>query len=110
VAELTSVEDWISAQIINIKQISDRPIVVRPHPRSKLDFSKLPNLTHGRPIKLEWVQRRESQQNFLSMGYDYSENCLIRDYVENIDVTAREHIEMRTQIFGRNLEVESIKQ
>jgi len=75
-----------------------------------LDFSKLPNLTHGRPIKLEWVQRRESQQNFLSMGYDYSENCLIRDYVENIDVTAREHIEMRTQIFGRNLEVESIKQ
>lgn len=53
VAELTSVEDWISAQIINIKQISDRPIVVRPHPRSKLDFSKLPHKVHiERPVKL----------------------------------------------------------
>jgi hypothetical protein len=35
-------ELWIMQQIETIKQISDRPIVVRPHPRSPLHMNSLP--------------------------------------------------------------------
>ena len=37
-----SVETWINDQITALKLITDRPIVIRPHPRSRLDLSKLP--------------------------------------------------------------------
>jgi hypothetical protein len=36
VAELNSMEDWIIEQIDQLAQITDRPIVVRPHPRCRL--------------------------------------------------------------------------
>jgi len=42
VADLSSVEDWINQQIVRIRQFTDRPIVVRPHPRSPLDLKQLP--------------------------------------------------------------------
>ena len=38
VAEQSSVEAWIYKQIIRLKQFTDRPIIVRPHPRSKLNL------------------------------------------------------------------------
>ena len=41
VADLDSIESWINDQINQIRAVSDRPIRVRPHPRSKLDTSKL---------------------------------------------------------------------
>lgn len=43
VNELTSIEDWLRQQILLIKNHTDRPIHVRPHPRCRLDhrnFSK----------------------------------------------------------------------
>jgi hypothetical protein len=43
VAELPSVEAWVYKQILQIKQITDRPIIVRPHPRSPLKTQLLPN-------------------------------------------------------------------
>jgi len=43
VAELPSMEAWIYKQILRLRQFTDRPIVVRPHPRSKLDLTLLPN-------------------------------------------------------------------
>jgi len=43
VADQPSVEAWIYRQIIRIKQFTDRPIVVRPHPRSKLNTKLLPS-------------------------------------------------------------------
>ena len=43
VADLPSVEAWIYQQIIRLKQFTDRPIRVRPHPRSRLDTRLLPN-------------------------------------------------------------------
>lgn len=43
VADQSSVEAWIYKQIIRLKQFTDRPIVVRPHPRSKLDLKLLPS-------------------------------------------------------------------
>jgi len=45
VAELDSIESWVSDQIAQIRTVSDRPIRVRPHPRSRLDTSKLPSGT-----------------------------------------------------------------
>ena len=42
VAELASMESWITNQVREIKQHTDRPIVVRPHPRSPLDVNRLP--------------------------------------------------------------------
>ena len=42
VAALDSIESWVNEQINQIRSVSDRPIRVRPHPRSRLDISKLP--------------------------------------------------------------------
>ena len=56
VANLSSVESWITEQVQQIQQVTDRPIVIRPHPRSKLDTAKLlplsKNITIEQPIKL----------------------------------------------------------
>ena len=43
VADLPSVEAWIYKQIVRIRQFSDRPIIVRPHPRSTLNTKLLPS-------------------------------------------------------------------
>jgi hypothetical protein len=43
VADLPSIEAWIYKQIVRIKQFSDRPIVVRSHPRSTLNIRLLPS-------------------------------------------------------------------
>ena len=37
-----SQETWISERIMELKTHTDRPVVVRPHPRSRLDASRLP--------------------------------------------------------------------
>lgn len=42
VADQPSMEAWIYKQIIRLKQFTDRPIIVRPHPRSRLDLKLLP--------------------------------------------------------------------
>jgi hypothetical protein len=42
VSDLPGIEEWITDKISEIKAASDRPIVVRPHPRSELDIKKLP--------------------------------------------------------------------
>ena len=43
VQDLPSVEAWIYKQILRIKQFTDRPIIVRPHPRSVLNAKLLPS-------------------------------------------------------------------
>lgn len=42
VADLPSIEAWIYKQILRLRQFTDRPIVVRPHPRSTLNTKLLP--------------------------------------------------------------------
>lgn len=42
VADLPTIEDWIVLQINRIRQFTDRPIIVRPHPRSTLNTKLLP--------------------------------------------------------------------
>ena len=46
VAGLVSMESWILEQIDKIKAVTDRPIVIRPHPRSALDVSRFKNITN----------------------------------------------------------------
>lgn len=43
VADIPSTEAWIYKQILRLRQITDRPIIVRPHPRSTLDVKLLPS-------------------------------------------------------------------
>lgn len=41
VCRLPSMEEWINQQIDLVSNYTDRPVVVRPHPRSRLDVSKI---------------------------------------------------------------------
>jgi hypothetical protein len=52
VAGLGSMEDWILTQIDNIRSVTDRPIVIRPHPRSPLDHTRFQNVTIEQPKKI----------------------------------------------------------
>ena len=58
VAGLPSIEAWIYKQIIDLRAVTDRPIRVRPHPRSRLNLKLLPG-----DIVLE-------EPNHLSNTYD----------------------------------------
>jgi hypothetical protein len=54
VAKLPSIEHWIAQQIADIQAVSDRPIVIRPHPRSRLNLFQLPaNITVEQPCRVE---------------------------------------------------------
>jgi hypothetical protein len=52
VAGLASMEDWILIQVDNIRAVTDRPIVIRPHPRSPLDRTRFQNITIEQPKKI----------------------------------------------------------
>jgi hypothetical protein len=59
-------EDWIMDQVDEIRKVSDRPIVIRPHPRSPLQISTLNNtITIEKPTKIE-----NSYDSF-DMHFDY---------------------------------------
>lgn len=49
---LPDTESWLIDIINNLKKYTDRPIVVRPHPRSKINFTRLKNIKIENPIKL----------------------------------------------------------
>lgn len=54
VQHMGNMEQWIYNQIQAVKAVTDRPIVVRPHPRCKLDLRHLePNIKVQTPVKLE---------------------------------------------------------
>jgi hypothetical protein len=53
VQHLPSQESWVLDRIRDLQAVSDRPIVVRPHPRSRLNLSSLPTgarLEMPRPV------------------------------------------------------------
>jgi hypothetical protein len=59
-------EEWIMDQIHEIRKVSDRPIVIRPHPRSLLHVGTLTDtITIERPQKLA-----DTYDNF-NMHFDY---------------------------------------
>lgn len=54
VARLNSMEGWISQQVHQLRQVTDRPLIIRPHPRSRLDLTQLPkNVEIEMPVKIE---------------------------------------------------------
>jgi hypothetical protein len=56
VANLPSVETWIESQIQQLRAVTDRPIVIRSHPRSRLNRFRLGPLLPGvmveQPVKV----------------------------------------------------------
>lgn len=53
VASLGSMESWINQQVKLVRSVTDRPIVLRPHPRSPLHMSLIdPGVRVERPIKI----------------------------------------------------------
>lgn len=53
VADLVSIETWINEQVRLLRQVTDRPIVVRPHPRSRLGvIDMLENITIEQPQRI----------------------------------------------------------
>ena len=56
VANLVGTEAWIIDQVHQLQQVTDRPIVIRPHPRSRLNLNRMlclpKNITIEHPQKL----------------------------------------------------------
>ena len=56
VAGLVSMEHWIVQQVEQLRKVTDRPVVVRPHPRSALDWAGLVHLPKDvvieQPVKI----------------------------------------------------------
>jgi hypothetical protein len=54
--DLVSMEHWITQQVHLLRQFTDRPIVIRPHPRNALELTQLVNLskdiTIEQPVKV----------------------------------------------------------
>lgn len=54
VQDMGDMQQWIYKQVAAVKSVTDRPIVVRPHPRCHLDLRNLdPAITVQTPVKLE---------------------------------------------------------
>jgi hypothetical protein len=59
-------EAWIMEQIEEIRKVSDRPIVVRPHPRSPLQMA-----TFNKTITIEKPQKIDGTYDSFDMHFDY---------------------------------------
>ena len=68
VAELSSIEKWIMEQVQLLRSVSDRPIVIRPHPRCALDRDKLDNLPQD--IVIEKPQRLINTYDSYNLAFD----------------------------------------
>jgi len=59
-------EEWVMEQVRAIRQISDRPIVIRPHPRSPLQIDDL-----DKTITVEKPQKIANTYDSYNMHFDY---------------------------------------
>ena len=59
-------EEWIQDQVDEIRRVSDRPIVIRPHPRSPLQLATL-----NKTISIEKPQKIENTYDSFDMHFDY---------------------------------------
>jgi hypothetical protein len=64
VAEVGNMEDWICNQIKQLRQVTDRPIVVRPHPRSPVHID-LP-----KDVIIEQPQRIANTYDSYNLAFD----------------------------------------
>lgn len=68
VADLASIESWIIDQVKELRQVTDRPIVVRPHPRSRLDPKKLLHLPQE--VIIEQPQKLTNTYDSYNLAFD----------------------------------------
>ena len=68
VADLVSTEDWIVQQVKRLREVTDRPIVVRPHPRSPLDTAGLVSLP--KDIVIEQPQKLVNTYDSYNLAFD----------------------------------------
>ena len=68
VAGLNSIEDWIVLQAQQLRQVTDRPVVVRPHPRSRLDSAKLIQLP--KDVTIEQPKKITSTYDSYNLAFD----------------------------------------
>ena len=68
VAELDSMESWIIDQVTTLREHTDRPITVRPHPRSRLNADKLRKVSNQ--IVLEQPQRISNSYDSYNLAFD----------------------------------------
>jgi hypothetical protein len=59
-------EEWIMEQVNAIRQLSDRPIVIRPHPRSPLQMDSL-----NKTVTVERPQRVADTYDSFDLHFDY---------------------------------------
>jgi len=62
---LVSVEHWIMQQVEQLRTVTDRPIVVRPHPRCSLDRTKLPT-----DLVIEQPQKIANSYDSYNLAFD----------------------------------------
>lgn len=65
VEKLSSVESWVTDQLRLLKTITDRPVIVRPHPRCQLDMDLLP-----RDVVLEQPHPLANTYDSFDMHFD----------------------------------------
>jgi hypothetical protein len=68
VSELDGMESWIIDQVTNLREHTDRPITVRPHPRSRLNADKLRKVSNQ--IVLEQPQRISNSYDSYNLAFD----------------------------------------
>ncbi len=68
VSDLPSMEHWIREQVQQLCSITDRPIVIRPHPRSRLDMTVLGQLP--RQVSTEQPVRLLNTYDSYNLAFD----------------------------------------
>jgi hypothetical protein len=68
VAGLVSIEGWIWSQVEELRKVTDRPIVVRPHPRSPFDSSIHIHLP--KDVVIEQPQRIANTYDSYNLAFD----------------------------------------
>jgi hypothetical protein len=68
VAGLASIEAWITEQVEQLRKVTDRSIVVRPHPRSALDRAWVAQLPQG--VTIEQPQRIDNTYDSYNLAFD----------------------------------------
>ena len=70
VADLPSMEHWVTNMVSQVRACTDRPIHVRPHPRSRLNAGAL-------PPGIEYIVPRQVFNTYDSYDIDYSYQAVI---------------------------------
>ena len=68
VVGLTSTEGWVVDQVQRLRTVTDRPIVVRPHPRSPLDSAGLVHLP--KDVIIEQPQKIANTYDSYNLAFD----------------------------------------